>query len=147
MPENANKACIRRQFEELWNNGELDRIHEFFSTDFVNFGQPVQDIGAMLKYIISVWRTAFPDLRFTVDLMVAEGDVVMCEATFQGTHLGEFRLIPPLQGPSLRPNGKAFTVKHIHRFRLKDGKIVEHFAVRDDLGMFRQLGHLSALSA
>jgi len=44
------------------------------------------------------------------------------------------------------PNGKSFKVKHIHRFRLKKAKIVEHFAVRDDLSVFQQLGHLAALS-
>jgi predicted ester cyclase len=110
MSVDANKTCVRRQFEELWNGGELDRIDDFFAEDFMNFGQHVQDIRAMLKHIISIWRTAFPDLQFTVDLMVAEGDVVMCEATFQGTHLGEFQRIPPLEGPSLPPNGKTFRV-------------------------------------
>ncbi len=70
----------------------------------------------------------------------------MCEVTFRGTHLGILRLVPPLTGPDLAPNGKTFQVKHIHRFRLRYGKIIEHFAVRDDLGMFQQLGHLRALS-
>jgi predicted ester cyclase len=145
MTEDPNKACIRRHFEELWNEGQLDRINYFFAADFMNFGQQYQDARPIIKQIVNVWRTAFPDLHFTVDSMVAEGDVVMCEVSFRGTHLGEFRLIPPLEGPSLPPNGKAFKVKHIHRFRMRDAKIVEHFAVRDDLGMFRQLGHLDAL--
>jgi hypothetical protein len=48
---------------------------------------------------------------------------------------------------TLAPNDKKFTVKHIHRFRMKETKIVEHVAVRDDLGMFQQLGHLAALVA
>jgi predicted ester cyclase len=85
-------------------------------------------------------------MRFTVDAMIAEGDVVMCEVTLRGTHTGEFPLIPPLHGPTLPPNGRSFEIKHMHRFRLRGGKIVEHFAVRDDLGMFQQLGHLGALS-
>jgi steroid delta-isomerase-like uncharacterized protein len=142
----ANKVCVLRHFEELWNHGDLDRIGNFFSTDFTNFGQPIPDIQAVLRQVISAWRTAFPDLHFSVDVVIAEGDTVMCEATFRGTHLGELHLVPPLEGPDLPPNGKSFQVKHIHRFRLRDGKIVEHFAVRDDLGMFQQLGHLRALS-
>jgi steroid delta-isomerase-like uncharacterized protein len=148
MPSNldANKACVRGHFEELWNNGHLDRIDDFFAEDFMNFGQQYQDGRALVKRIVSGWRTAFPDLHFTVDSIVAEGDLVMCEASFQGTHLGELQLIPPLKGPSLPANGKSFKVKHIQKFRLKDGKIVEHFAVRDDLGMFQQLGHLRAIS-
>jgi predicted ester cyclase len=146
MSVDENKTCVLRQFEELWNNGQLDSVEDFFAEDFMNFGQQYQDARPIVKHIIQVWRTAFPDLRFTVDFIVAEGDLVMCEASFQGTHLGEFPLIPPLQGPTLAPNGKTFKVKHIHRFRLKEGQIVEHFAVRDDLGMFQQLGHLGALA-
>ena len=111
----------------------------------MDVGEQCQDARPMVKHIVKVWRTAFPDLRFTVDFIVAEGDLVMCETSFQGTHLGEFPLIPPLQGPTLAPNGKRFKVKHIHRFRLKEGKIIEHFAARDDVGMFQQLGHLGAL--
>ena len=141
----ANKTSVRRQFEELWNNGRVDLIPELFDKDFMNFGQQHRDGHALVKHIVGVWRTAFPDLRFTLDFMVAEGDWVMCEVTCQGTQMGYFQLIPPLQGPSLPPNGKTFEAKHIHRFRLNDGKVVEHFAVRDDLGMFLQLGQLSGL--
>jgi predicted ester cyclase len=145
MSEHPNKTCVRRHFEELWNDGQLDRVDEFFDKDFMNFGQQCQDSRPIIKQIVTVWRSAFPNLCFTVDSMVAEGDVVMCEVSLQGTHSGVFQLIPPLHGPSLPPNGKSFRVKHIHRFRLKHSKIVEHFAVRDDLGMFQQLGHLAAL--
>ena len=99
----------------------------------------------MIQHIIRTWRGAFPDLHFQVDSLVEEGETVMCEATLSGTHLGDFPQIPPLHGPTLAPSGAKFTVKHIHRFRLKEAKIVEHFAVRDDLGMFQQLGHLSAV--
>jgi len=145
MPEEANKACVRRHFEELWNNGELEKAADFFDPAFMNFGQQYQDGIALVKRIVAVWRTAFPDLHFTVETIIAEGDVVMCEVSLRGTHFGEFPLIPPLQGPSLAPNGRAFHVKHIHRFRLAQGKIVEHFAARDDLGMFQQLGRLAEL--
>jgi predicted ester cyclase len=146
-PLDVNKTCVRSHFEELWNKGHVDRIDDFFSGDFMNFGQQYRDSRALLKHIVTVWRTAFPDLYFTVDSIVAESDLVMCETSFQGTHLGELQLIPPLKGPDLPANGRAFRVKHMHRFRLKDGKIVEHFAVRDDLGMFQQLGHLAAVVA
>ena len=140
----ANKACVRGHFEELWNKGHLDRIGDFFASDLMNFGQQFQDGRAIIKHVVTVWPTAFPDLRFTVDSMVAESDEVMCEVSFQGTHLAELQLIPHLEGPSLPSSGRTFRVKHMHRFRLKDGKIVEHFAVRDDLGMFQQLGYLGA---
>jgi len=147
MTEAANKTCIARHFDELWNQGRTEEIDEFFSPDFVNFGTRYSEVRGVIQHIIAVWRTAFPDLLFTIDQLIAESETVMCEATLSGTHLGDFPLIPPLHGPTLRPNGKRFSVKHMHRFRLKDGKIIEHLAVRDDLGMFQQLGHLSVLGA
>ena len=147
MTESANKDCVRRHFEELWNQGRVENIDEFFSPQFSNFGVQYSDVRAIIQHIIRTWRGAFPDLFFQIDSLVEEGDSVMCEVTLSGTHLGEFPLIPPLHGPTLAPNGRKFTVKHIHRFRLKDARIVEHFAVRDDLAMFKQLGHLGAISA
>jgi predicted ester cyclase len=144
MSVEANKECVRRHFEELWNAGQLDTICDFFGKDFMNFGRQYEDRRDIVKQVVSVWRTAFPDLHFTVDLMVAEDDLVMCEVSFQGTHLGMLKLIPPLEGPDLQPTDRSFRVKHIHRFRMKDGQIVEHFAVRDDLSMFQQLGQLRA---
>jgi predicted ester cyclase len=146
VSDNANKECVRQHFEVLWNEGRVDRIDEFFSPQFVNFGIPYSEVRSIIQQIITVWRSAFPDLRFRIDGSVVEQDTVMCEVTLTGTHLGDFQLIPPLKGPTLVPNGRKFEVKHIHRFGLKDAKIVEHFAVRDDLGMFQQLGHLGALS-
>ena len=145
MSVDDNKICIRRQFEEVWNQGELQRVGEFFADGFVNFGRPTDDVEATLSHMVALWRAAFPDLRFTVDVLVAEDDIVMCETTFEGTHLGVVRMIPPLEGPTLVPNGRTCRVKHIHRFRMRDAKISEHFAVRDDLAMFRQLGHLTRL--
>lgn len=147
MSDDANLECVRQHFEVLWNEGQTQRIDEFFSPQFVNFGIQYSAARGIIQGIVTVWRTAFPDLRFRMDYSVAKGDTVMCEVTLTGTHLGDFQLIPPLKGPTLKPNGRKFEVKHMHRFRLTDGKIVEHFAARDDLGMFRQLGHLGALVA
>jgi predicted ester cyclase len=145
MTESANKECVQGHFDELWNHGEVEKVDEFFAQEFTNFGVPYSDVRGMIQHIIRIWRGAFPDLLFHVDLLVEEGDTVMCEVTLSGTHLGDFPQIPPLHGPTLAPTGRKFSVKHIHRFRLKEAKIVEHFAVRDDLGMFQQLGHLNAI--
>jgi len=147
MSAEENKNCVRRHFETLWNQGQLATIDDFFSPNFTNFGLRYSEVRGMIQHIVGVWRKAFPDLHFTVDSLIAEGDSVIAEVTVTGTHLGEFQLVPPLQGPNLAPTGRTFHVKHIHRFRLEEAKIVEHFAVRDDLGMFQQLGNLSALGA
>ena len=126
MKEIANKDCIQRHFEELWNRGEVEKIDEFFSQGFSDFGVRYSDVRGIIQHIIRTWRRATPDLEFQIDSLVREGDTIMCEVTVSGTHLGDFPLIAPLNGPTLAPNGRKFTVKHIHRFRLKESKIVVH---------------------
>lgn len=142
MTESPNKDCVKR---ELWNQGETEKIDEFFSPEFSNFGVQYSNVRGIIQQIIRTWRIAFPDLLFQVDSLVEEGDTVICEVALSGTHLGLFPPNSPLHGPTLTPNGRNFTVKHIHRFHLRQAKTVEYFAVRDDLGMFQQLGHLGAV--
>ena len=93
MLTESNKTTVRRLFEELWNEGPFDNVSEFFAPDCMNFCAH-QNVGDIVRGVVMVWRTAFPDLHFTVDSMVADGDVVMCEVTLKGTHLGGFHLIP-----------------------------------------------------
>jgi predicted ester cyclase len=136
--------ALLRSERELASKNALghNRAFDLFSPNFVNFGIPYSDAGGMIQKIVSVWRTAFPDLHFHIDHLLSSQNTVVCEVTLSGTHLGDFIMVPPLQGPPLKPNGRKSQVKHMHRFRLQDAKIVEHFAVRDDLGMFQQLGHV-----
>lgn len=76
--------------------------------------------------------SVFPDHRFGVEDAVADGDTVAVRGSCSGTHEGEFLGIPP--------TGERFAVQQVHWFRVADGKVAEHRAVRDDLGMVRQLG-------
>ena len=73
----------------------------------------------------------FPDHRFDVEEAVAEGDTVAVRGTRSGTHEGELWGIPP--------TGKRFAAQQVHWFGVADGKLTEHRAARDDLGMMRQL--------
>ena len=73
-----------------------------------------------------------PDHRFDVEDAVADGDTVAARGTCSGTHRGELWSIPP--------TGERFAVQQVHRFRVADGKVAEHRAVRDDLGTLRQPG-------
>ena len=81
-------------------------------------------------------RTAFPDLRFEIHELVAEGDIVAGRLTMSGTHDG------PLMGTP--PTGRSVRQDHMHFVRYKDGKAVEHWGVRDDLGMMEQMGLMPA---
>jgi predicted ester cyclase len=132
-----NEACVRGHFE-IWNQGALDTIGNYFAADFSNFGMLI-DVD-QVRRIVQAWRTAFPDLHYTVDALLAEDDRVVAHVTFSGTQRGPL----PLRDWAMLPvTGKHFTVKHMHLFRLRDSKIVEHWAVRDDLGMLVQLGHVA----
>ena len=62
MTESANKDCVQRHFEELWNHGQIDKVDEFFSKEFSNFGVQYSDARGIIQHVIRTWRSAFPDL-------------------------------------------------------------------------------------
>jgi len=79
-----------------------------------------------------MFRTAFPDVRFTVEDQIADGDLLANRFTVRGTHQGEFMGIPP--------TGKQATVSGIDMIRVRDGKVVEHWVQMDQMGLMQQLG-------
>jgi steroid delta-isomerase-like uncharacterized protein len=137
--EEKNKAQYRRTFEEVFNQGNLALVDELVAPDFLNHEVPpgMNNRGPeSTRQVVTMLRTAFPDLHFTIEDLVAEGDTVAGRATMSGTHLG------PFQG--IAPTGRSFQQAHMHFVRFRDGKAIEHRAVRDDLGMMRQLGVIPA---
>jgi ketosteroid isomerase-like protein len=91
----------------------------------------------------SAWlRTAFSGLRFEIIEIAAEGDRVIAHIWMRGTQAGPFTVFPHGGPVAFAPTGRDFAVRHCHVFRFRDGLIAEHIAVRDDLGMMTQLGHL-----
>ena len=87
---------------------------------------------AEMKAIVGMFINAFPDLRVTIDELVAEGDIVVGFMTTTGTHQGEFMGIPA--------TGKPFTMSEIHAVRIVDRLAVEHWGLADDMKMMQQLG-------
>ena len=80
---------------------------------------------------------AVPDSKWTTLKLIAEGDFVVCHNRWSGTYGGtNFRAIAT-------PQGERFSVEHLHLYRMSDGRIAEHWVVRDDLGMMLQLGAIS----
>ena len=137
--EEENKAQYRRTFEEVFNQGNLALVDELVAPDFLNHEVPLgmNNRGPeSTRQVVRMLRTAFPDLHFTIEELVAEGDTVAGRVTMSGTHLGPFQGIPP--------TGRSFQQAHMHFVRFRDGKAIEHRAVRDDLGMMRQLGVIPA---
>ncbi len=136
-----NKALMRNYIEEAWNKGNLDFIDKNFSSDFVPHGtfpgQPTNRDG--VKRVISTIRNAIPDLHITIEDMLAEGDKVASRWVTKGTHKGD------LMGT--KPTGNKISVSETAVFRVKDGKVVEAWANRDDLGFLQQIGLIPPLGS
>jgi steroid delta-isomerase-like uncharacterized protein len=128
------KALMRRFIEE-WNKGKaaaMAVIDELYATNFVSHGDG--DIRGIknVKQSTSEEFSAFPDLHFTIDDMVAEGDKVAARITITGTHKGEYMGAPP--------TNKKITIRAIAIERFAGGKIVEEWGMTDTLGLMQQLG-------
>jgi steroid delta-isomerase-like uncharacterized protein len=139
MSSETNKIVSRRFFEEVFGKGKLNVLDEIIATDYVNSGPgtlpglPTGPEGA--KQLVTVYRNAFPDVRFTIDEQIAEGDQVVTRWTADGTHQGELVGIPA--------TGKTSTVTGIAIDRIVNGKIAESWGIFDQFGMMQQLGVIS----
>jgi len=135
MDTNQNKALVCRFTEEVWNKGNLDVVTEIFAEDYVRHdlraGNPLPGPEGQ-KRIAADFRAAFPDLHTTIDLVVAEGNMVMVRWTTEGTHTGQWGNVPP--------TGKRARFSGVNIFRIESGKVVELWNHRDDLGLMQQLG-------
>jgi steroid delta-isomerase-like uncharacterized protein len=135
MSVEENKAIALRGIEEVWNQGNLDAADEIYATDYVYHdpGNPAGWHGLEgIKQAVSTYRAAYPDLHFTVEDIVAEGDKVVVRWTGVGTHNGELMGIPP--------TGKLVATPGLNLIRYKEGKAVEEWSGWDTLGMMQQLG-------
>lgn len=128
-----SKAVVRRLHEEVFVKGDVNAVDEIVAEDFV-LHEPDGDHGREehFKGMVPAFRAAFPDLQFTFEDMIAEGDTVATRFTMHGTHEGEFMGIPPT-GKEVRVSGMVFE-------RVEDGKVQEGWVQRDNLGMMQQLG-------
>ncbi len=134
MAATENKAVIASFVEEVINQGQLERADDLVAADFVELEPlPGQQQGREgLKQVIGAFRTAFPDIRWVIEEMVAEGEKVFSRFTWHGTHRGEFFGVPA--------TGKQITVKGMVVDRLMAGKMAESRILMDGLSMMTQLG-------
>jgi steroid delta-isomerase-like uncharacterized protein len=138
MSAEGNKAVIRHLIEEVYNEGYLDGVDELVAPDiFDHAAVPEHQHGiAGFKHVMEWVRTFSPDVHYDIDDIIAEGDKVAVRMTQSGTHTGTVR--------DMSPTGRRFSVDYVHWFRLADGKVVELWAVRDDLTRLQQLGLVTA---
>ena len=134
-----NKVAMRRIYEETWNRGNFEVLDEIVSPDYVSHlptppGAPSGREG--LRWLIQMYRAAFPDIHVRVDDQIAEGDKVLTRITVKGTHQGQFMNIPP--------TNKAISVTALVVTHFKNGQNVEGWAELDRFGLMQQLGVIPA---
>jgi predicted ester cyclase len=99
--------------------------------------------GPEAFYATALWlRSAYADLGWTIDDAAVDGDLVVLHTTMSGRHTGPFVTYDEngRAAQAFPPTGKTFATTQSHWFRLADGKVIEHWANRDDLGQAMQLG-------
>lgn len=137
----SNRQTLLRHFEEVLNQGDLDVIDEIYGENYV-LDAPVQTDGSVqahgetrgrdgLKRRVTLFRTAFPDIHFSVDTTLAEGDQVLTQYTFRGTHEGKFG--------ELLPTGRKIAVMGMLIAVVQHGKIQSAVSVFDSGDMMHQL--------
>ena len=135
MSLEENKALVRRFCEEVWSKGNVDAVMDIFAADYVRHdlrqGNPLPGPEGQKKIALD-FRAAFPDLQMKMDLMVAEGDLVVVRWTTEGTNTGQWGKVAP--------TGKRASFSGVNIFRIRKGKVVELWNHRDDLGLMQQLG-------
>jgi steroid delta-isomerase-like uncharacterized protein len=132
-----NKAHIRRVIEEVYNRGDLSVVDEVAASDLIIHAasQEIRGRDGAKQYVAAL-RTGFPDLRFTVEGQVAEGNMVVTRWSARGTHAGEFQGIPA--------TGREIRLAGIDIDRIVGGRVVECWAHVDEFGLMRQLGVIAA---
>ena len=133
MSIEENKDIAGRAVEAI-NAGDFSLLESLVAADGVDHAvppnmPPTRDTAIQF---LTMFRAAFPDLHYTLEDVIAEGDQVVQRSTARGTMKGEFLGMPA--------TGKSAAWTEVHIVRIKDGKIVEHWASVDQLGMLQQLG-------
>ena len=138
MLTEENKAAVRRAYEAVNQQSVLAFADMFIDPNQIDHSAPPGLPGGIegARQLAAMFLTAFPDLRFTVEDMIAEGDRVVARITMSGTHQGAFMGIPP--------TGKHVAWTLIDINRVAGGKSVEHWSEMDTLSLVQQLGVVPA---
>jgi steroid delta-isomerase-like uncharacterized protein len=129
----ANKAVVRRFIDEIFLKGDFSAVDELLTEDFAaHTWGPMPPGRDGLKQAIERVSKGISDPSMTIDDVVAEGDRVAVRLTSSATHTGEFMGMPA--------SGRRYEIGEIHIFRLRDGRVSEHWHQADFLGMMKQLG-------
>ncbi len=135
MSVGQNKTNADRFVNDVINAGAFDRVGDFFDPNYVEHAAPPGFAPGIegFKQFFQSFRAAFPDLRYTIDDTLAEGDMVAQRLTGHGTMMGSFL--------GMAATGKSAAWEEMHLARVDSkGRFVEHWANVDQMGMLTQLG-------
>lgn len=146
MTPEARKEFVRQAYEEVFNQGNLAAADTYFAQDFVNRAMPPDWPRGPdgVRQAVMMLRGAFPDLRYIIEEVIVEGELIAARWIAQGTHTGELR------GPlgQLAPTGRAIRFPGITMGRVANGKATgDTWVIADFLGLRRQLGIGEALAS
>jgi hypothetical protein len=130
---------VRRISAELFEQADMSVAEELVHPDFFDHEAPAESPlrgPASVVQTVGWLHSCLSGLKYTVEDVFAHDDRAACRLTVRGRQTGVFLGLPP--------TGRSFAIQQIHLYRFVDGKVVEHWANRDDRGMLQQLGHLGA---
>ena len=131
----SNKTLVETYFYEVWNQGDLKKLDQIIDAGYINHSPSIPNPlpgPAGLKPIILAMRQGIPDLNYTIEETIITEDRVVARVLVKGTHLDTLFGIPP--------TGKSIEIRQINVEYIKNGKIVEHWRVTEELKMMQQLG-------
>ncbi len=132
-----NRALLVRYFEEVWNQGKLDVLDELLAHDYVNHSSSTPDPRpgpADLKPIVTEMRRGIPDLQYEILDMVVAVDKIAAYVRMTGTHSGTLF--------GMKPSGGKIDVKQMQFEWIREGRIVQHWRLTDDLSLLKQMGQI-----
>lgn len=140
---NTNKEIVRRLFRDVFNERHLELCDALCADEYIEhaiapFGN--EEPGVVhgpdhMRNVVSWLVAQYPDLTMDIESLIAEGDIVAARVRSEGTNLGNLNDVVP-------PTGKRFSGRQAHWYRIEDGKLAEHWAIREDLETMLQLGIL-----
>lgn len=131
-----NKALVTRLTNEFFNAGRLDITDQIVAPNYIQHALGIANGREALKVSTAEVRTAFPDLHYTIEQLVSDGEYVAARFTITGTHRA------PYMG--INATNKSVSVASINIWRIQDGQLTEHWEVTDTLALLTQLGVLPA---
>ncbi|WP_164851263.1 ester cyclase [Larkinella soli] len=130
-----NRRLIEAYFQEVWNEGRLDRLDDLLTPDYRNHSSSIpnpQPGPEGLKPIVQAIRNAFPDLNYRIEDLIVTEDRVVARVVMSGTQTGDFF--------GIAPTGRRIEVSQMNIEAVRDGRIAEHWRLTDEAAMLRQMG-------